>query len=220
MTASPPSAPALLLLLLLASPAALAQEPEEPDTSTPDAETSLIPGLSVDPHAAPWKTRYGARLVAGAPEGLGVAALIQPRPWLRAHAGATRNTLGYGVRAGVDLLPLALTFSPVLALEYGHAFSADYGKLLDQLHGQSVTPATTIQRVAYDQLAASVGLEFSPWSHLTLFGGVGISYWFIGVSDANSFIREATDTPGLTSTPLLIGLSSPVAKLGVLLSFD
>lgn len=209
------------LLALLASRFALAQQPEdkEPDTSAADTVGATVASPGDAEASPPWRTRFGARLVAGAPEGLSVAALVHPRRWLRVYAGAARDTLGLQARAGVDLIPIELPVSPLLSLEYGHGFRANYGQLLDELHGQSATAATDIQQVDYDQVSASIGLEFSPWSHLTFFGGVGISYWFIGVRDVKSFIREAVDSPAITSTPLLIGLSSPVARLGLILSF-
>ena len=226
MTASLSSArQARVLALLLAlggSGTALAQEPEDTrETDTPAADTAGTSApASGEAVVVPWKTRFGARLVAGAPEGLGVAALIQPRRWLRAYVGAARDTLSVQARAGVDFIPLELPVAPSLTLEYGHAFRADYGKLLDELHGQTTTGATDIHEVAYDQLSASIGLEFSPWRYVTFFGGVGISYWFMGVRDVKSFIRDAVDSPDITSSPLLIGLSTPVAKLGLIVSFD
>lgn len=209
------------LLALLGSRGALAQQPEDKETDTPATDTvgATVASPGDAEASPPWRTRFGARLAAGAPEGLSVEALVHPRRWLRVYAGAARDTLGLQARAGVDLIPIELPVSPLLSLEYGHAFRASYGRLLDELHGQRATEATDIQEVAYDQVGASLGLEFSPWSHVTFFGGVGISYWFIGVRDVKSFIHEAVDSPAITSTPLLIGLSSPVARLGLILSF-
>jgi hypothetical protein len=208
-----------LLVLGLAPGAWAQQEPE--DTDTPEAEGTVTAPAPTDAEAAPpWKTRFGARLVAGSPEGVGVEALIHPRRWLRAHAGGTRNSLGYGVRGGLSLIPLDLFVAPSLELEYGHTFKADYNELLTQLHGQPTTAATSIREVGYDQLSASLGLEVSPWRYVTFFGGVGISYWFIGVPDAKSFIRESETNPDITARPLTIGLSSPVAKLGIIVYFN
>lgn len=214
---------ALMCLLMLAvSPSARAwQEQEDADTRASEPEGTVTTPSPLDPDATPpWKTRFGARLTAGAPEGVGVAALIHPRRWLRAHAGATRNTLGFGARGGLSLIPLELLISPVMELEYGYYFKADYGKLLTQLHGQPTTAATSIRDVGYHQVAASIGLELSPWRYVTFFGGVGISYWFIEVGDAKDFIGEARENPELTARPLNIGLSSPVAKLGLLIYFN
>ncbi|EPX60976.1 hypothetical protein D187_001628 [Cystobacter fuscus DSM 2262] len=217
----------LLPLLLLGLPlgSAWAQEPEDEDPP-PETELTRPAPTPVSPDTEPeWKTRFGARLLAGAPDGTGAALLIHPRSWLRVHAGAARNSLGTGVRAGVDLLPARLLVSPVLGLEYGHTFRADYERLLTRLHGQPTTPVTGIRQVDYDQVNLSVGLEFSPWRHVTFFGGAGISYWFLGVSDATAFIREAEaqegqEEPSLTANPLLLNLSTPVVRLGLILYFN
>lgn len=206
--------------VLVLAPGALAQQEPE-DTDTPETEGTVTAPAPTDPdEAPPWKTRFGARLVAGAPEGLSVEALIHPRQWLRVHAGGSRNRLGYGVRGGLSLIPLDLFVRPSLELEYGHTFNADYDELLTQLHGQPTTAATNIREVDYDQLSASVGLEVSPWRYVTFFGGVGISYWFIGVPDAKAFLHESETNPDVTARPLTIGLSSPVAKLGLIVYFN
>lgn len=210
------------LLMLAVSPGARAQQdPEDVDIPASEQEETVATPAPTDPDAAPpWKTRFGMRLVAGAPEGLGIAAIIHPRRWARAHVGATRNNLGFGARGGLSLIPLDLLISPVLELEYGYYFNADYEKLLTQLHGQPTTPATGIRHVGYHQVSGSVGLEFSPARYVTFFGGVGISYWFIEVRNTRDFILEATDGLELTARPLNIGLSSPVAKLGLLIYFN
>lgn len=216
-------APALICLLALALPSgAMAQGgQEDPDATAEESEAVVSTPTPVDPDAAPpWNTRFGVRLVAGSPEGMGASALIHPRRWLRAHVGAARNSLGLGVRGGLSFIPLDLFVSPLLELEYGHYFNADYNKLLTQLHGEPTTAASGIRQVGYDQLGASLGVEFSPWRYVTVFGGVGISYWFIGGSDVKAFIREAEENPDITARPLTLGLSSPVAKLGFILYFN
>jgi hypothetical protein len=214
---------ALLHLLVLGLPlgSAAAQELEDEDAS-PETEAARPLPAPASPDAEPeWKPRFGARLVAGAPDGVGAALLVQPRPWLRVQAGGARNSLGAGVLAGVDLLPVKLLISPVLGLEYGHYFRADYERLLTRLHGQPTSPVTGIRRVDYDQVSISGGLEFSPWRQVTVFGGAGISYWFIGVRGVKTFIREAEEDPDLTSKkPLQLNVSTPVARLGLIFYFN
>ncbi len=211
------------LLVLAMAPGARAQEQEQDDadmSSEEMEETEPTPAPD-DPDAAPpWKTRFGMRLVAGAPDGMGIAALVHPRRWLRVHAGAAKNSLGFGVRGGLSIIPLELYISPTVELEYGHYFNADYGALMTQLHGQSTTPASGIGKVGYDQFSGGLNLEFSPSRYVTVFGGLGISYWFIGVNEVKDFIREAENNPDITARPLTLGLSTPVAKLGLIIHFN
>lgn len=206
-----------LALLCFVPDMAAAQEPEDAEPEV----TSPPPVVPAPDAGTEWSVRFGARLVAGAPDGVGGSLLIQPRPWLRVHAGGARNTLGSGLRGGVDLLPIQLLVSPVLGLEYAHSFDSDYEKLLSRLHGQPTPPLTGIRQVDNDQVSATVGLEFSPWRPLTLFLGAGISYWFISVSDVKTFVREAEETPEtLSAAPLRINISSPVVKLGFIFYFN
>ncbi|ATB28573.1 hypothetical protein [Melittangium boletus] len=211
----------LCLLLLMMSPDARAQSPEEPrpPTEEPEITPAPPPTVPVD-DSPPWSTRFGLRLGVGAPEGVGAAAIVHPRPWLRVHVGGARNYLGASLRGGVDLLPIRLFMSPVLGLTYGHAFDMDYEGLLSRLHGEPTSAGTAIRRVEVDQLSATLGLEFSPWRPVTFFGVVGISYAFIRVADPKAFIREAEEDPELSSTPLHLGISTPVARLGVILYFN
>jgi hypothetical protein len=208
------------------APGAWGQTQEGPD-KVPAPETEGVPpapeAAPVGPDALappPWKTRLGMMLDVGAPDGLGVSALVRPLRWLRLNAGATTNSMGYGVRGGASLMPLELFLNPTLNVDLGHYFNADYGKLLERLHGGPSSAGTLIRNVGYDYASASLGLEFSPSSHVTLFGQVGLSYWSIRVEDVESFIRDASDDPDITARPLSIRLSSPAAKLGLIVYFN
>jgi hypothetical protein len=202
------------MLALGATPSVRAQEPEEAEeeeTPAPQTDAALTP---------PWKSRFGAVLDVGAPTGVGVSGLVHPLRWLRVHLGATRNTLGFGVRGGTTVIPLELFVSPTLDLEVGHVFKADYNKLLSQWKGQPVTSATNLREVGYSYGSASLGLQFSPSAYVTLFGGVGISAWSFRVDEARDFIREAEGNPDITAKPVTLNLTSPALKLGLLVSFD
>jgi hypothetical protein len=211
----PKSARLLACMLALgALPSARAQEPEEEEaqeTPTPQTDASLAP---------PWKPRFGAVLDVGAPTGVGVSALVHPLRWLRVHLGATRNTLGFGVRGGATIIPLELFVSPLLELEVGRVFKADYGKLLSQWKDEPTTSATSLREVGYSHGSASLGLQYSPSPYVTLFGAVGISAWSLQVNEARDFIREAESDPDIIARPVTLNLTSPTLKLGLLVSFD
>jgi hypothetical protein len=206
------------MLMLGAAPGAWAQTQEEPDF--PTESEGPAPADPDAPPTPPWKTRFGVMLDASAPDGVGASALMQLRRWVRVYGGPARNTLGFGVRGGATLTPFQLLVSPTLDLNVGHYFNADYGKLLPQLRGQPSTAATRIRDVGYNQVTGRLGLEFSPSRHVTLFGGVGLSYWYFQVDDAESFIREATENPDVTAKPLAIHLTSPAVKLGLVVYFN
>jgi hypothetical protein len=212
---SPKSARMLACMLALgAVPSVQAQEPEEEEAEeapTPQTDASLAP---------PWKPRFGAVLDVGAPTGVGVSALVHPLRWLRVQLGATRNTLGFGVRGGTSIIPLELFISPTLDLEVGHVFKADYGKLLSQWKDAPTTSATNLREVGYSYGSASLGLQFSPSAYVTLFGGVGISAWSFQVGEAKDFIRDAESDPDITAKPVTINLTSPALRLGLLVSFE
>ncbi|MBM7113592.1 hypothetical protein I3V78_08550 [Archangium primigenium] len=213
----------VLLTLLTPGPGAWAQEtpdaPREAGVPAPTSVPAPPTAVALD-DASPWSPRVGLRLALGAPDGVALAALLQPRPWLRVQLGGARNSLGTTLQAGVELLPIQLVVSPVVGLGYGHAFALDYPGLLSRLHGTPTTPGTALRSVAAEQLSATVGLEFSPWRPVTISGGLGVGYWFIRVTDTPAFIREAGEDPTITSTPLRLGLSTPVARLAVLLYFN
>jgi hypothetical protein len=207
------------MLVLGAVPSARAQTPEDPDapTATPEGVTVSNPDAPVLP---PWKTRFGAMMDAGAPEGLGASVLMRPWRWVRVHAGAAKNSLGFGVRGGLSFTPLELFISPTLDFEGSHYFNADYDELLTQLRGEPTTTATGIRDMGYSSVSTRLGLEFSPSRYVTLFGGVGLSWWFIRVDDVKSFIRDAEENSDITAEPLDLRLTSPALKLGLIVYFN
>lgn len=212
------------ILALGAAPGVRAQVPVEPDFTEETEEPAPSPGATAPnpdaPPTPPWKTRWGVLLDGSAPEGAGASALMQPTRWGRVYGGPAMNTLGFGVRAGATFVPIQLLVSPTLDINVSHYFNADYDKLLTQLRGQPSTAATHIRNLDYNQLTARLGLEFSPFQQLTLFGGVGLSYWYLQVDGAESFIEEATEDPDITSKPLAIHLFSPALKLGFVVFFN
>ncbi len=212
------------MLTLAVAPCARAQVQEEPDVPASESEGSVTtPVTPSDPDTQeppPWKTRFGVVAEAGAPDGVGLSALVHPMRRMRVTAGAARNRLGFGVRGGLTFIPFELFLSPRLDIGYSHYFKADYGALLNQLHGQPTPVATGIRELDYNLVTGSLGLEYSPSRYVTLFGAVGYSYWFASVRDVALFIRDEASTPGITAKPLSLSLTSPVAKLGLLIYFN
>jgi hypothetical protein len=196
-----------VLLLLGGAPQAWAQE----------GARAASPSLDAPP---PWKLRFGALVDVGAPDGIGVAAVVRPLRWLRLNAGATTNTIGLGLRGGASLMPFELFISPTLDFDVGHYFNADYGKLLTRMGGTPGSASSLIGSVGYNYASAGFGLELSPWRSVSLSLRFGLGYWSIQVNDVQSFIRESTNDPNISASPRALRFTSPSVKLGVLIYFN
>ncbi|HEX8822604.1 MAG TPA: autotransporter outer membrane beta-barrel domain-containing protein, partial [Archangium sp.] len=75
------------MLALGATPGARAQEQEEAESEEVSPSQTVAPS---DPNATlapPWKPRLGMALDVGAPDGVGVSALVHPLRWLRVNLG-------------------------------------------------------------------------------------------------------------------------------------
>lgn len=208
------------MLVLGLAPGARAEEPEEPGPPTSTGTEGGAATPAAGDAAPPWRIRFGIRLSAGAPEGLNAAGIVHAMRWLRLSVGGTMNNLGSGINVGASLIPLDLALNPVLGVEVGHIFDADYARLLTQVRGEPTPSATLIKNVGYDYVTATLGLEYSPVRRVTLSGSVGISYGSIRVSNTATFIRDAADTADITAQPLTLSLTSPAVKLGVTLYFN
>lgn len=170
--------------------------------------------------AEPSLHRFGLLLDAGAPHGVGLSAVVRPLPWLRLQAGPTTNTLSFGLRGGVSLLPFQSFIAPSLNAEAGHYFGSDYNDVVDWLGVANPSAATAaIQDVSYDYVAASVGLEVGSASRFNFFLHLGLSYVAMGIDDADALIQDATDDPSVTARGLSVRATIPSVKVGFLLYF-
>lgn len=163
--------------------------------------------------------KFGVMLDVGAPDGIGASGVVKPLSWLRLHAGATTNTISFGLRGGVSLLPLSTFVAPSLNAEAGHYFGGDYNKVLERFGGTVDNGSTLIRDVSYDYASATLGLNIGPADGWTVFLNVGISYWAFSVDDTEEFLQESTNDPDLTSTPLKVRFTSPSLKLGFIYYF-
>lgn len=160
---------------------------------------------------------WGLMVDVGAPDGIGASAVVKPFSGLRLHAGATTNTVSFGVRGGASLLPLSTFVAPSLNLDVGHYFGGDYNKLLERFGGSPDSGSTLIRDVAYNYASATLGLNVGPAHSWTLFLNLGLSYWAFSVNDMQEFLQESD--PDVTSTPLQVRFTSPSFKLGFIYYF-
>lgn len=183
------------------------------------ALTAASPALAQDDAQAPQLRRFGVLLDAGAPHGVGLSAVLRPLPWLRLQAGPTTNTLSFGLRGGVSLLPLQTFIAPSLNVEAGHYFGSDYSDVVDWLGATPSRSAAAIRDVTYDYVSGSVGLEVGSASRFNFFLHLGLSYVAMNVDDASALLQDATDDPTVTARNLSVRATIPSVKVGFLLYF-
>jgi hypothetical protein len=165
------------------------------------------------------KVRIGAMLDVGAPDGVGVSAVVRPIEWLRINAGITTNTLSLGVRGGISLVPLSTFIAPSLNADFGHYFDTSYNDIVDRLGGIPLQTDVKIEDVGFNYAGASVGLEIGKPERFNFYLRVGFASGRLVINDAEALLRDVTGDPDLTSTPLTIRFTSPSVKLGFLFYF-
>lgn len=221
------------VLALGTSAEALAQAPRLPSLSllpraelTPPASNANTLAASDDSQveassdaAASGGVRIGAMLDVGAPDGVGVSAVVRPIEWLRVNAGLTTNTLSVGVRGGVSLVPLSTFISPSLNADFGHYFDANYNDLVDRLGGIPLQTEVPIDEVGFNYVGASVGLEIGKPERFSFFLRGGLAHGSLAIDDAQALLRDVTGDPTLTARPLNVRFTIPSIKLGFLLYF-
>jgi hypothetical protein len=176
---------------------------------------------SADPQAeAPGdKFGLGVMLDVGAPDGVGVSAVVRPVRWLRINAGLTTNTLSLGVRGGISLVPLTAFITPSINLDLGHYFDANYNELVDRFGGIPLQTRAPINDVGFNYGGASLGLEFGKPERFSVSLRVGMSRGSLVIDDAQQLLQDVTGDPDITAKPLTFRFTTPAVKLGFLLYF-
>ncbi|RKG95529.1 hypothetical protein D7V97_37045 [Corallococcus sp. CA053C] len=175
------------------------------------------PALAQDDGAP--KHTLGLLVDAGAPHGVGVSAVVRPASWLRLQAGPTTNTLSFGLRGGVSILPMQTFISPSFNAEVGHYFGSEYSDVLDWLGREPSTTSQAIRDVTYNYVTGSAGLEVGAHSRFNFFLHVGLSYVALTVPDPTPLLQDAADDSSVTSGPLHMRATIPSVKLGFILYF-
>lgn len=165
------------------------------------------------------KFGLGVMLDAGAPDGVGVSAVVRPVHWLRINGGLTTNTLSLGVRGGISLLPLSTFISPSINLDVGHYFNTNYNKLIDRLGGIPLQTTVPIEDVGFNYGGASLGLEIGKPDRFSFYLHVGLTHGSMVIEDAEKLLQDVTNDPDITAKPLNLRFTTPSVKLGFLLYF-
>jgi hypothetical protein len=198
----------LLLLLTLASPVAASAiaPPSEAPTVPPVGSPA---GGTVD---APREKLLGAQLSAGAPEGFGFSAVVQPLGWLRGSVGFAHNVLAPGVNVSATVLPFHAKVTPTLTLEAGKFFEADVSGRVSGTVPSGLEPA--FQKFGYTYYAAQLGLELGSQRSFVFFLRGGLAWVrsdlanVSGVQEGNTIVDVSN--PRVRATV-------PTANLGFLL---
>ena len=204
-----PSALAVATLLGGAS-SALAQT-----SSPPPQVASAPPGVEAAPPPAEAPLPLlGLMLDVGLPDGIGLAGVVRPLPWLRLNGGLVTNTVGVGLRAGASFAPFRAFVTPSLNADVGRYFKADYSKLPERFGADPGTAEATLKDVGYTFASASLGLELGSQRGFSFFLRGGLSYWDFSPANAEPALRDAADDPTLEVAPVSLRFSSPSFKLG------
>lgn len=198
------------VLALGASASAQAQDSTPPPTPAPQVEAPADTGNSI---------KLGVMLDVGAPDGVGVSAVLRPAPWLRLNAGVTTNTLSLGVRGGISLVPLSTFVSPSINLDLGHYFDANYNELVNRFGGIPLKTSAPIDDVGYNYGGASLGLEMGKPERFSFSLRVGLAHGSLLIEDAERLLKDVTGNPDITAKPLAFRFTTPSVKLGFLLYF-
>lgn len=166
------------------------------------------------------KVRIGAMLDVGAPDGVGVSAVVRPIEWLRINAGVTTNTISLGVRGGISLVPLSTLVSPSLNADFGHYFDTSYNDIVDRLGGIPLQSDIPVEDIGFNYAGASVGLEIGKPDRFSFYLRAGFASGKLVINDAEKLLRDVTGDPDITAAPLTIRFTSPSIKLGFLLYFN
>jgi hypothetical protein len=202
----------LLAWALALGAGAVAQAQDATPTPAPEPQVEA-PGDSGS------SIKLGVMLDVGAPDGVGISAVLRPAPWLRINAGLTTNTLSLGVRGGISLVPLSTFVSPSLNLDLGHYFDANYNELVNRLGGIPLQSSAPIGDVGFNYGGASVGLEIGNPERFSFSLRAGLAHGSMVIQDAERLLRDVTGDPDITAKPLTFRFTTPALKLGFLLYF-
>ena len=200
--------------MLIAIAALLATAaPPVPDVAqeAPQVESASTGSLP----AADGARRFGLLVDAGVPGGAGLAAMFRPWRFLRAEGGVNWNTLSFGLRGGVTVIPFEWGVTPTLHLEGGHFFDGDASRFTSNAGAKVL-----LTSVPEDYLSASIGLEVGSQDRFVFFVRMGLCW--IRSEAQNVAQAIAAANPGLDTRvksadnmPLLVQV--PTLSVGVLL---
>jgi hypothetical protein len=148
---------------------------------------------------------FGLMADVGVPDGLNVSLAIRPRKWVRFSAGGGTNSISYGWRTGVTLLPFGQ--GPSASLEYGGYQDGNANALAKKLMGGGFNGSPVLERVGYQYLNAHLGLDFGSRRFVFFIHG-GVSVLRGQLHNLDAALADA----GATGTTEVLVRQDPNAK--------
>ena len=158
----------------------------------------------------------GAMIDVGVPDGLLGSLAVRPWSWIRVSAGGGTNSISYGWRAGLTLLPLGS--GPSGSLEYGRYQEGDANALAKRFVGGGFNGSPALDRIGYEYMNAHLGLDFG-YRYVVFFlhGGVTMLRGQIHNLDATI---QGTNAAGATEVVVRqdpnFKVTGPSLKMGLL----
>jgi hypothetical protein len=151
---------------------------------------------------------FGLMADVGVPDGFIGSLAIRPWKWLRFCAGGGSNSISYGWRTGITLLPFGQ--GPSASLEYGGYLDGDANAMAKTL-GYGSSPV--LQRVGYQYTNAHLGLDFGSRRFVFFLHG-GVSVLWGQIHNLNAVIPAPTASDAsVTGTTQLVVPQDPNARV-------
>jgi hypothetical protein len=173
--------------------------------STPPARTHRLLGLQLD---------------GGFPDFAAVSVLYRPWRWVRLSGGMLYDYAGYGVRAGVAVVPY-FPIAPSLNLEVGRLFEANAAAAISKHAELPDDVRPLLERFGYTFANAQLGLEIGHHNWFVFFVRAGISRIWLTVHNTGAAAQAAAGDAStrVTASDTQVRLGVPSAKAGFMIFF-
>lgn len=184
------------------------------------------PPISAAPAAAagtaPSRTHHllGLQLDGGFPDSAAVSVLYRPWRWVRVSGGMLYDYAGYGVRAGVAVVPY-FPIAPSLNLEVGRLFEANAAAAISKHAELPDEVRPLLERFGYTFANAQLGLEIGHHNWFVFFVRAGISRIWLTVHNTGAAAQAAAGDAStrVSASDTQVRLGVPSAKAGFMIFF-
>ena len=195
---------------ILATTALLVGISRPADAQTAETIRENLPVVTVPLVPAPPKRLpiFGAMVDLGLPDGLIASLTIRPWRWVRLSGGGGSNSISWGWRTGISLLPFGS--GPSASLEYGRYQDGDANALAKKL-GYGRSPV--LEKVGYEYMNAHLGLDFGSRRFVFFLHG-GVTMLRGQIHNLNASISAPTASgASATGTTQVVVAQDPSARV-------